>query len=183
MLNFIAAALHRISSPVRLEAPASRFARTGPSATRSSPPSRARTTRPRAAEPRSPRARAGPRVWWLLFRSTLGFEIRTVGDQPERRALRRDAAAPSDDPHDVRSAACWPGSPGAGQILGVTALHAGSYAHVGRLRRDHRRAARARPSVRHPVRRAAVRGDPRRAPARCRSRPASRSRSSTSSRP
>ena len=31
---------------------------------------------------------AVPVVWWLLYRSTLGFEIRSVGANPARRATR-----------------------------------------------------------------------------------------------
>ena len=34
-------------------------------------------------------------IWFLLYKTTLGFEIRTVGSNPERRALRRHPSAPS----------------------------------------------------------------------------------------
>ena len=92
-----------------------------------------------------------------------GFEIRTVGREPGRRALRRDAAAPPDRAGaGRRRPAGGPRRRDRDPRRG--ALHAGGLLDERRLRRDHRRAARAGEPGRDPVRRPAPRA--RCAPAR-----------------
>ena len=57
---------------------------------------RATTSTSASSSRRSPPCRA---VWWLLFRSTLGFEIRSRRREPERGSLRRDATGVPDHAH------------------------------------------------------------------------------------
>ena len=85
---------------------------------------------------------AVPVVWWLLYRSTLGFEIRTVGANPNAARYAGHAARAADHPHDDPRRGCSPAWPGACEILGVTHFMNASLRHDRRLRLDHRRPAR-----------------------------------------
>ena len=50
-----------------------------------------------------------PLVWWLLYRSTIGFEIRTVGANPDAARYAGHAAAPDRGVRPDAWAAPWPG--------------------------------------------------------------------------
>ena len=122
MLNFIAGTLigYLITGP--LEAPGFSFSRTGPVGN--------------AAYPALPGTDLHigvlfalalvPAVWWLLWRSTLGFEIRTVGANPDaaRYAGMRPAFLTI-----LTMALCGllAGLAGAGQILGISGFMTASY--------------------------------------------------------
>ena len=122
MLNFIASIFigYLITGP--LEAPGVAFSRTGPSAT------------PRSRTFFGTDIHLGvfiafalvPVVWWLLWRSTLGFEIRTVGANPDaaRYAGMRPAFLMI-----LTMSLCGllAGLAGAGQILGVSGFMTASY--------------------------------------------------------
>ena len=65
------------------------------------------------APPRRPdrRSLAVPIIWWLLYRSTLGFEIRTVGANPDAARYAGMRPRPLIVLDDDASAACWPAWP------------------------------------------------------------------------
>jgi general nucleoside transport system permease protein len=67
-----------------------------------------------------------PAVWWLLWRSTLGFEIRTVGANPDaaRYAGMRPAFLTI---LTLSLCGLLAGLAGAGQILGITGFMTASY--------------------------------------------------------
>ena len=98
-----------------------------------------------------------PVMWWLLYRTTLGFQIRTVGANPSAAryagmlpgrmivltmalsgSARRSCRRTRDPRHQ------W--------------LHLDWLRNIARLRCDHRCPAGAKPPVRHPARGPAVRG-------------------------
>ena len=144
MLNFIAGAVigYLITGP--LEAPGYNFSRTGDLGN--------------AALPLIPGTNLHigvliafglvPVVWWFLWRSTLGFEIRTVGANPDaaRYAGMRPAFLTI-----LTMSLCGllAGLAGAGQILGISGFMTASYGDLDRLRLDLGRPARAREPVRH----------------------------------
>ena len=98
-------------------------------------------------------AAAVPIVYWLLYRSTTGFEIRTTGANPTRSPLRRHAAQGV-----IILTMTLSGCSRAGrhEILGKTGYMSASY-RPARVRRHRGRPARGGPSGGHPVRRAPVR--------------------------
>ena len=107
---------------------------------------------------------AVPVVWWLLYRSTLGFEIRTVGREP-----RAPPATPGCGPALLivltMSLCGTPVRPRRGvRDPRPRPLHDPVVRDEHRVRRDHRRPARARPPVRDPPRGAPARRDAGRAP-------------------
>ena len=61
-------------------------------------------------------------VWWLLERSTFGFQVKAVGLNPERGALRGHEGGPADGPDHGASPAAWPGLGGATIVLGPTGV-------------------------------------------------------------
>ena len=122
MLNFIAGALigYLITGP--LEAPGFSFSRTGPLGNAELP-----TLFGTAIHLGVLVAFAlVPAVWWLLWRSTLGFEIRTVGANPDaaRYAGMRPAVITI-----LTLSVCGmlAGLAGAGQILGISHFMNASY--------------------------------------------------------
>lgn len=122
MLNFIAGALigYLITGP--LEAPGFSFSRTGPLGSATFP-----TFFDTAIHVGVFIAFAlVPVVWWLLWRSTLGFEIRTVGANPDaaRYAGMRPALLTI-----LTMSLCGllAGLAGAGQILGISHFMNASY--------------------------------------------------------
>ena len=68
-----------------------------------------RTSTSASSSPSSP----CPSIWWLLLSEHARLRDPDRGRQPERRALRRDAAGAPDHPHDVPRRACSPASPAA----------------------------------------------------------------------
>ena len=62
---------------------------------------------------RRARSRSSPpsSVWWLLERSTFGFELRAVGANPHAAAHRRHERGEGLHAGDGRSPACWPAWP------------------------------------------------------------------------
>ena len=122
MLNFIAGAVigYLITGP--LEAPGFGFSRTGPLGN--------------AALPVIPGSTIHlgvplafilvPAVWWLLWKSTLGFEIRTVGANPD--AARYAGMKPAFLIILTMSmCGLLAGLAGAGQILGISGFMTASY--------------------------------------------------------
>jgi ABC-type uncharacterized transport system permease subunit len=124
MLNFIAGAIigYLITGP--LEAPGFSFSRTGPLGN--------------AELPTFPVLGASihlgvliafalvPAVWWLLWRSTLGFEVRTVGANPD--AARYAGMHPAVITILTMSlCGLLAGLAGAGQILGISHFMNASY--------------------------------------------------------
>ena len=86
--------------------------------TSATPPCRSSSATP-ATSGSSSRSRWSSLVRWLLFRTTLGFEIRTVGANPD--AARYAGMRPNADrPDDVVVRACWPAWPAPIVVLGVT---------------------------------------------------------------
>ena len=82
MLNYVAVAVVAWAVSGPLDTPGSPLADHGRGQRRPAHPHR----------PQRPRgiliAVAAVHRWWLLYRTTLGFEIRTVGANPERPATR-----------------------------------------------------------------------------------------------
>ena len=122
MLNFIAGALigYLITGP--LEAPGFSFSRTGPLGNAELP-----TLFGTAIHLGVLVAFAlVPAVWWLLWRSTLGFEIRTVGANPDaaRYAGMRPAVITI---LTLSLCGMLAGLAGAGQILGISHFMNASY--------------------------------------------------------
>ncbi len=121
-----------------------------------------------------------PITYFLIYRTTLGFEIRTVGANPS--AARYAGMSPRRLIILTMSlCGLFAGLAGAIEILTLGLLPGGLRDH-DRLRRHHRRAARPGPPGRHPAGRPPARRRCAPAPRRCRSTRTSRSRSSTSSR-
>jgi general nucleoside transport system permease protein len=122
MLNFIAGALigYLITGP--LEAPGFSFSRTGPVGNAAYP-----TFFDTGIHLGVFIAFAAvPIVWWLLWRSTLGFEIRTVGANPD--AARYAGMHPAFLTILTMSlCGLLAGLAGAGQILGISGFMTASY--------------------------------------------------------
>ena len=122
MLNFIAGALigYLITGP--LEAPGFSFSRTGPLGNAEAPTFFGTGIHLGVLVAFA----LVPAVWWLLWRSTLGFEIRTVGANPDaaRYAGMRPAAITI-----LTMSLCGllAGLAGAGQILGISHFMNASY--------------------------------------------------------
>ena len=122
MLNFIAGAVvgYLITGP--LAAPGFSFARTGPLGNAELP------TLPGTGIHLGVLIAFGlvPVVWWLLWRSTLGFEIRTVGANPDaaRYAGMRPASLTI---LTMSMSGLLFGLAGAGQILGISHFMNASY--------------------------------------------------------
>jgi simple sugar transport system permease protein len=122
MLNFIAGALigYLITGP--LEAPGFSFSRTGPLGSAELPTFFGTSIHLGVLIAFA----LVPAVWWLLWRSTLGFEIRTVGANPDaaRYAGMRPAAITI-----LTMSLCGllAGLAGAGQILGISHFMNASY--------------------------------------------------------
>jgi simple sugar transport system permease protein len=122
MLNFIAGAVigYLITGP--LEAPGFGFSRTGPLGNAALPVIPGSTIHLGV-----PLAFAlVPLVWWLLWKSTLGFEIRTVGANPD--AARYAGMKPAFLIILTMSlCGLLAGLAGAGQILGISGFMTASY--------------------------------------------------------
>jgi general nucleoside transport system permease protein len=122
MLNFIAGAIigYLITGP--LEAPGFGFSRTGPLGNAELPAFEGTTIHLGVFIAFA----LVPVVWWLLWRSTLGFEIRTVGANPDaaRYAGMRPAVLTI-----LTMSLCGmlAGLAGAGQILGISHFMTASY--------------------------------------------------------
>ncbi len=122
MLNFIAGAIigYLITGP--LEAPGFSFSRTGPLGNAELPTFFGTSIHLGVFIAFA----AVPVVWWLLWRSTLGFEIRTVGANPDaaRYAGMRPAVLTI-----LTMSLCGllAGLAGAGQILGISHFMNASY--------------------------------------------------------
>jgi general nucleoside transport system permease protein len=122
MLNFIAGAIigYLITGP--LEAPGFSFSRTGPLGNSELPTFFGTSIHLGVFIAFA----AVPVVWWLLWRSTLGFEIRTVGANPDaaRYAGMRPAVLTI-----LTMSLCGllAGLAGAGQILGISHFMNASY--------------------------------------------------------
>lgn len=122
MLNFIAGAIigYLITGP--LEAPGFGFSRTGPLGNAELPAIEGTTIHLGVLIAFA----LVPVVWWLLWRSTLGFEIRTVGANPDaaRYAGMRPAVLTI-----LTMSLCGmlAGLAGAGQILGISHFMTASY--------------------------------------------------------
>jgi general nucleoside transport system permease protein len=122
MLNFIAGAIigYLITGP--LEAPGFGFSRTGPLGNAELPAFEGTTIHLGVLIAFA----LVPVVWWLLWRSTLGFEIRTVGANPDaaRYAGMRPAMLTI-----LTMSLCGmlAGLAGAGQILGISHFMTASY--------------------------------------------------------
>ncbi len=122
MLNFIAGAImgYLITGP--LEAPGFGFSRTGPLGNAELPAFEGTTIHLGVLIAFA----LVPVVWWLLWRSTLGFEIRTVGANPDaaRYAGMRAALLTI-----LTMSLCGllAGLAGAGQILGISHFMTASY--------------------------------------------------------
>lgn len=122
MLNFIAGAIigYLITGP--LEAPGFGFSRTGPLGNAELPAIEGTTIHLGVLIAFA----LVPVVWWLLWRSTLGFEIRTVGANPDaaRYAGMRPAMLTI-----LTMSLCGmlAGLAGAGQILGISHFMTASY--------------------------------------------------------
>jgi simple sugar transport system permease protein len=122
MLNFIAGAIigYLITGP--LEAPGFSFSRTGPLGNAELPTFFGSDIHLGVLIAFA----LVPAVWWLLWRSTLGFEIRTVGANPDaaRYAGMRPAAITI-----LTMSLCGllAGLAGAGQILGISHFMNASY--------------------------------------------------------
>ncbi|HYI66758.1 MAG TPA: ABC transporter permease [Candidatus Limnocylindrales bacterium] len=122
MLNFIAGAIigYLITGP--LEAPGFSFSRTGPLGSAELPTFFGSDIHLGVLIAFA----LVPAVWWLLWRSTLGFEIRTVGANPDaaRYAGMRPAAITI-----LTMSLCGllAGLAGAGQILGISHFMNASY--------------------------------------------------------
>ena len=122
MLNFIAGAImgYLITGP--LEAPGFGFSRTGPLGNAELPAFEGTTIHLGVLIAFA----LVPAVWWLLWRSTLGFEIRTVGANPDaaRYAGMRPAFLTI-----LTMSLCGmlAGLAGAGQILGISHFMTASY--------------------------------------------------------
>ena len=126
-----------------LEAPGFSFSRTGDRRERRLPVVPGTTS----TSASSSRSGSCPVVWWLLWRSTLGFEIRTVGANPD--AARYAGMHPAFLTILTMSlCGLLAGLAGAGQILGISRLHDRLVRHVDRIRLDLGRPARAREPVR-----------------------------------
>jgi ABC-type uncharacterized transport system permease subunit len=121
MLNFIAGALiaYLITGP--LEAPGFSFSRTGPLGNAELP-----TILETVHFGVFIAFAAVPIVWWLLWKSTLGFEIRTVGANPD--AARYAGMRPAFITILTMSlCGLLAGLSGAGQILGISHFMNASY--------------------------------------------------------
>jgi ABC-type uncharacterized transport system permease subunit len=121
MLNFIAGALiaYLITGP--LEAPGFSFSRTGPLGNAELP-----TILETVHLGVFIAFAAVPIVWWLLWKSTLGFEIRTVGANPD--AARYAGMRPAFITILTMSlCGLLAGLSGAGQILGISHFMNASY--------------------------------------------------------
>lgn len=122
MLNFIAGALigYLITGP--LEAPGFGFSRTAPLGNAELPAFEGTTIHLGVLIAFA----LVPVIWWLLWRSTLGFEIRTVGANPDaaRYAGMRPAVLTI-----LTMSLCGllAGLAGAGQILGISHFMTASY--------------------------------------------------------
>ena len=122
MLNFIAGALigYLITGP--LEAPGFSFSRTGPLGNAELPTFFGTSIHLGVIIAFA----AVPVIWWLLWRSTLGFEIRTVGANPDaaRYAGMRPAVLTI-----LTMSLCGllAGLAGSGQILGISHFMNASY--------------------------------------------------------
>ena len=122
MLNFIAGALigYLITGP--LEAPGFGFSRTGPLGNAELPAFEGTTIHLGVLIAFA----LVPVVWWLLWRSTLGFEIRTVGANPD--AARYAGMHPALLTILTLSlCGLLAGLAGAGQILGISHFMTASY--------------------------------------------------------
>ena len=102
-------------------------------------------------------------VWWILERSKLGFEMRAVGANPDASRTAGMSIA------KVYIAMMALAGLLAGLAVTMTVLGLRAVGHrpgrrVGRLRRDHRRAARSGDPARHGARRPALRRPVRRRP-------------------
>jgi simple sugar transport system permease protein len=122
MLNFIAGAIigYLITGP--LEAPGFGFSRTGPLGNAELPAFEGTTIHLGVLIAFA----LVPVVWWLLWRSTLGFEIRTVGANPD--AARYAGMHPAMLTILTMSlCGMLAGLAGAGQILGISHFMTASY--------------------------------------------------------
>jgi general nucleoside transport system permease protein len=122
MLNFIAGAIigYLITGP--LEAPGFGFSRTGPLGNAELPAFEGTTIHLGVLIAFA----LVPVVWWLLWRSTLGFEIRTVGANPD--AARYAGLHPAFLTILTMSlCGMLAGLAGAGQILGISHFMTASY--------------------------------------------------------
>jgi ABC-type uncharacterized transport system permease subunit len=122
MLNFIAGAIigYLITGP--LEAPGFGFSRTGPLGNAELPAFEGTTIHLGVLIAFA----LVPVVWWLLWRSTLGFEIRTVGANPD--AARYAGMHPAFLTILTMSlCGMLAGLAGAGQILGISHFMTASY--------------------------------------------------------
>ena len=122
MLNFIAGAImgYLITGP--LEAPGFGFSRTGPLGNAELPAFEGTTIHLGVLIAFA----LVPVVWWLLWRSTLGFEIRTVGANPD--AARYAGMHPAFLTILTMSlCGLLAGLAGAGQILGISHFMTASY--------------------------------------------------------
>jgi general nucleoside transport system permease protein len=122
MLNFIAGAIigYLITGP--LEAPGFGFSRTGPLGNAELPAFEGTTIHLGVLIAFA----LVPVVWWLLWRSTLGFEIRTVGANPD--AARYAGMHPALLTILTMSlCGLLAGLAGAGQILGISHFMTASY--------------------------------------------------------
>ena len=153
MLNYIAIQVIAWAIPGPLLAPGASFARS---------PDVGNATCPVLLGPTGHHLHAGvlialaaiPIAWWILNRSTIGFEVRTVGANPD--AARYAGMRPASSTLDARSR-WWAGGPRRDdRDPRRGGLHAGGLRHEHRLRCDHRRADRAGEPVRRAVRGAAA---------------------------
>lgn len=122
MLNFIAGAIVGFLITGPLEAPGFGFSRTGPLGNAELPAFEGTTIHLGVLIAFA----LVPVVWWVLWRSTLGFEIRTVGANPDaaRYAGMRPAMLTI-----LTMSLCGmlAGLAGAGQILGISHFMTASY--------------------------------------------------------
>ncbi len=122
MLNFIAGAIIGFLITGPLEAPGFGFSRTGPLGNAALPSFEGTTIHLGVLIAFG----LVPVVWWLVWRSTLGFEIRTVGANPD--AARYAGMHPAFITILTMSlCGLLAGLAGAGQILGISGFMTASY--------------------------------------------------------